>query len=316
MLYPTVEGFAITDKKKKNMSHNHSHNHSSETSEKNLFITMALNFFITIAEVIGGLISGSLSLISDALHNFSDGIAIIITYIAMRLSKKPKTFKYTFGLKRAEIIAAIINASTLIIISFFLIKEAIARFYNPSTITGSLMLIVAALGLFANVIGTLLLKKGSSNNLNIRAAYFHLLSDAVSSLAVIIGAVFIMYYKIYWIDSLLTILISLYILKETYEIVKESIDILMMSNPEGIDLNELKDIVEKIPGVINIHHIHLWKLNDNDTHFEAHIEVEDMTVSKTAEINKLIEHQLHDKYEINHTTLQFECDQCDVKNIV
>ncbi len=297
------------------MSHNHSHN-AEGSSEKNLFITMALNFFITIAEIIGGFISGSLSLISDALHNFSDGIAIIITYIAMRLSKKPKTFKYTFGLKRAEILAAIINASTLIIISFFLIKEAIDRFYNPSPITGSVMLIVASLGLLANVAGTLLLKKGSEGNLNIRAAYFHLLSDAVSSFAVIIGAVFIIFYKIYWIDPLLTVLISLYILKETYEIVKESVEILMMSNPEGIDLEVIKNIVEKIPGVINIHHIHLWKLNDNDTHFEAHIEVEDMVVSKTAEIQKLIEHELHDRYEINHTTLQFECDQCEVKKLV
>jgi len=289
------------------MSHNLSHNSAEDTSEKNLFITMALNFFITVAEVIGGIISGSLSLISDALHNFSDGFAIIITYVAMRLSKRPKTSKYTFGLKRAEIIAAIINASTLIIISFFLIKEAIDRFSNPTPITGSLMLIIASLGLIANVAGTLLLKKGSANNLNIRAAYFHLLSDAVSSLAVIIGALFIILYKIYWIDPLLTVLISIYILKETYEIVKESVDILMMSNPEGIDLNVIKNIVEKIPGVINIHHIHLWKLNDNDTHFEAHIEVEDMAVSKTIEIQKQIEHKLHDKYEINHTTLQFEC---------
>jgi len=297
------------------MAHNHSHSAES-TSEKNLFITMAVNFSITIAEVIGGFLSGSLSLISDALHNFSDGIAIIITYIAMRLSKKPRTFKYTFGLKRAEIIAAIINASTLIIISFFLIKEAIERFYNPSPITGSLMLIVAALGLVANVIGTLLLKKGSEGNLNIRAAYFHLLSDAVSSLAVIIGAVFIIFYKIYWIDPLLTILISIYILKETYELVKEALDVIMMSSPAGINLDELKILVEGIPGVINIHHVHLWKLNDNDTHFEAHIEVEDMVVSKTIDIQKLIEQELHERYEINHTTLQFECDKCDTPKLV
>jgi cobalt-zinc-cadmium efflux system protein len=298
----------------KTMSHNH--NKAEETSEKNLFITMALNFFITVAEVIGGLISGSLSLISDALHNFSDGIAIIITYIAMRLSKKPRTFKYTFGLKRAEIIAAIINASTLIIISFFLIKEAILRFYTPSPIAGSLMLIVASLGLIANIAGTLLLKKGSQNNLNIRAAYFHLLSDAVSSVAVILGALCIIYFKIYWIDPVLTILISIYILKMTYEIVKESLNVIMMSSPAGINLDELKILVERIPGIINIHHVHLWKLNDNDTHFEAHIEVEDMAVSKTIDIQKLIELELHDRYEINHTTLQFECDKCETKKLV
>lgn len=298
------------------MSHNNLHKHKEETSEKNLFITMALNFLITIAEVIGGIISGSLSLISDAMHNFSDGIAIIITYIAIRLSKRPKTSKYTFGLKRAEIIAAILNASTLIIISFFLIKEAIARFANPSPITGSLMLLVASLGLIGNIAGTLLLKKGSKHNLNIRAAYFHLLSDAVSSLAVIIGALFIIFYKIYWIDPILTILISLYILIETYRIVKESVDILMMSNPEGIDLNEIKTFVEKIPGVLNIHHVHLWKLNDNDIHFEAHIEVNDIYTSEASEIQKQIEEKLHEMYEINHTTLQFECDKCEVKKLV
>jgi cobalt-zinc-cadmium efflux system protein len=178
------------------------------------------------------------------------------------------------------------------------------------------MLIIASLGLFANVAGTLLLKKGSKNNLNIRAAYFHLLSDAVSSIAVIIGAMFIIIYNIYWIDPILTILISLYILKQAYEIAKESVNILMMSNPEGIDLNEVKNITEKIPGVINIHHIHIWKLNDNTTHFEAHLEVEDMPVSKTADIQQLIEKELHERYEINHTTLQFECDKCKIKKLV
>ena len=277
---------------------------------------MALNFFITIAEVIGGFISGSLSLISDAMHNFSDGIAIIITYIAMRLSKKPKTLKYTFGLKRAEIIAAIINASTLIIISFFLIKEAIERFYNPSSITGSLMLVVASLGLIANVAGTLLLKKGSENNLNIRTIYFHLLSDAVSSLAVIIGAVFIIFYKIYWIDPMLTILISVYILKETYQIVKESLDVIMMSSPEGIELNELRYLIESVTGVKNVHHIHLWKMNDKDTHFESHIEVGNISVKETSKIQKHIEERMHDKYQINHTTLQFECNVCERKDLV
>ncbi len=298
------------------MSHNHSHNKSTETSEKNLFITMALNIFITFVQIIGGIISGSLSLISDAMHNFSDAIAIVVTYIALKLSKKPKTPKYTFGLKRAEIIAAVINASTLIIISFFLIREALERLNNPNEITGSLMLVVAVVGFIPNVVGALLLKKGSEKNINIRAAYFHLISDAVSSIAIIIGAIFIIFYKVYWIDPILTILIALYILIEAYKILKESIDILMMSNTEGIDLNEIKLFAENISGVINIHHIHLWKLSDNETHFEAHIEVEDMAVSKTADIQNLIEHELHERFEINHTTLQFECDKCDVKKLV
>lgn len=294
----------------------HDHHHSAEVNGGRLLATMLLNFFITIIEIIGGIFSGSLSLLSDAFHNFSDGIAIIISYFAMRLSKRPKTFKYTFGLKRAEIIAAIINASTLLIISFFLIKEAIERFYNPSPITGSLMLIVASLGLTANVAGTLLLKKGSENNLNIRAVYFHLLSDAVSSLAVIIGAVFIIFYKIYWIDPLLTILISIYILKETYEIVKESLEIVMMSSPEGVDLDELKILVESVNGVKNVHHIHLWKLNDIDIHFEAHVETDNILIGDTNIMQERIKELLHEKFEITHTTLQFECNNCAVKELI
>jgi len=292
------------------MSHAHSHEHSQETSEKNLWITMALNFSITLAEGIGGLISGSLSLVSDALHNFSDGVAIVVTTIALRLAKKPNTARHTFGLKRAEILAAILNASTLIVISVFLIREAIDRFRHPEAIGGILMLVVAGFGLLANVLGTLLLKKGAQHNLNLRAAYFHLLSDAVSSLAVILGALFIIFFDLYWIDPLLTVLISLYILFETFGIVREAVEIVMMTAPDGIDLEDLKNTLEALDDVCNVHHAHLWKLNDRDLHFEAHIEVADMPVSRTAQLAQRIEHQLHDRYEITHVTLQFECGAC------
>lgn len=297
------------------MSHRNLDEPDSGQSEKNLIITMILNLLITIAEVTGGLLSGSLALISDALHNFSDGIAIIITYIAIRLAKKPKTPKYTFGLKRAEIIAAIINSSTLIIISFFLIKEAIVRFYNPTIITGSLMLIVATIGLFANVIGTLLMKKGSRTNLNIRAAYIHLLSDAISSFAIITGAIFIILFEIYWLDPVLTILISLYILKEAYNITKEAIDVLMMAAPQDIDLKDIKNEIEEMEGIINSHHLHLWKLNDNQIHLEAHIEVKDDLISNLMPIKNRIEDLLCRNFNINHTTLQFEIAQCENRMI-
>lgn len=304
------------------MSHNHSHNHSHHhgsagtTSEKNLFITIGLNFLITIVQVAGGIISGSLALLSDALHNLSDGIAIVITLIAMKLSKRPKSFKYTFGMKRAEVLAAIFNASTLIIISFFLIKEAIERFGNPEPIKGTLMLIVASVGLVANFAGILLLKAGSKDNINIRSAYFHLLSDTISSVAVIVGAIFIIFYQVYWIDPVLTILISLYILNETFKIVKEAVDMVMMSSPADINITEIKSVLEGLPSVSNIHHVHIWRLNDHDTHFEAHIEVNDMTVSESTEMQKEIEHLLHEKFGINHTTLQFECNKCENKSMI
>jgi len=162
----------------------------------------------------------------------------------------------------------------------------------------------------------MLLKAGSKDNINIRSAYFHLLSDTISSVAVIIGAVFIIFFQIYWIDPVLTILISLYILNETFKIVKEAVDMVMMSSPADIDISEIKKLLEALPLVQNIHHVHIWRLNEKETHFEAHIEVDDMTVAESTEMQKEIEHLLHDKFEINHTTLQFECNKCDNKSMI
>jgi len=176
-----------------------------------LLITVILNIIITVAEVIGGIISGSLSLISDALHNFSDAISVIISYIAINLKGKDNSYKHTFGYKRAEILAAVINSSVLVTISIYLFYEAILRFQNPEPIKGVLMTIVALIGLVANIIGTLLLKRDAATSMNIRSSYLHLLTDAISSVAVILGGLAILFWNIYWIDPVLTILIAAYI---------------------------------------------------------------------------------------------------------
>ena len=300
------------------MSIDHSHNHSlsKETSTTRLFITILLNFTITIAEIIGGIISGSLSLISDAMHNFSDGIAVIISYIAIRLNKKPKDYNFTFGYKRAEILAAVFNASVLIGISLYLFIEAYHRFVNPKEIEGSTMIIVATIGFVANVVGTLLLRSGAKENMNIRSAYLHLFSDAVSSVGVIIGGLFIYLYDTYWIDPIITVLISLYIIKESWVIVKEAIHILMMRAPEEISIGKIEEVVNKLDGIESIHHVHFWKVNEKDIHFEAHVKVEDMMVSKTELLLERIEKLLHDEFSIGHVTLQFECDRCEVEKLV
>ncbi len=299
------------------MGHDHHHHHvDAATSTARLFITMVLNFLITVVELIGGLLSGSLSLLSDALHNFSDGISIIISYIAIRLGKQPKSTKYTFGLKRAEILAAVINAGTLIVICFYLFKESYERFTTPQEIEGGLMIVVAGIGLVANLVGTLLLKAGSKDNINIRSAYLHLLGDAVSSVAVILGGIAIYFFRIYWIDPLLTVLISLYILVKSYEIVKEAINVLMMGAPESVSIETIQKEVEEIPGVNNIHHVHVWRLRENDIHFEAHIDVEDMLVSQTAGLSSIIEEKLRHDHGITHITLQFESDKCKTKKLI
>ncbi len=298
------------------MGHSHGHSHKGETSGKRLFITMLLNFSITVAEIIGGVISGSLSLISDAMHNFSDGIAVIISYIAIRLNKKPKDYKFTFGYKRAEILAAVFNASVLIGISLYLFFEAYERFVNPEPIKGGIMIIVASVGLLANVAGTLLLKSGAKENMNIRSAYLHLFSDAVSSVGVIIGGVFIYYYDIYWIDPVITVLISLYIIKESLEIVKEAIQILMMAAPSEIQIKKIEEALKQVKGIEGIHHVHFWRVNEKEIHFEAHVKVEDMPVSKTESILREVEKLLREKFDIGHVTLQFECCLCESEDLV
>jgi cobalt-zinc-cadmium efflux system protein len=299
------------------MGHKHDyHQIDGSTSTVRLFVTMMLNFLITVVEVIGGLLSGSLSLISDALHNFSDGIAIIISYIAIRLGKHPQTYKYTFGMKRAEILAAAFNAGTLIAICIYLFKESYERFVSPQHIEGRLMITVAGIGLIANVAGTLLLKKGSKDNINIRSAYLHLLGDAVSSVAVIIGGICIQLFRMYWVDPLLTVLISVYILIRSIEIVKESINVLMMGAPESFSIEDVQKELENIPGIKNIHHVHVWRLGEHDIHFEAHIDVDDMRVSQTTSLCDIVEEKLKHNYGITHITLQFETDKCDSKSLV
>lgn len=288
----------------------HHHHQDENISGARLLVTMLLNFAITIIEVGGGLLSGSLSLISDALHNFSDGIAIIISYLALRLSQKPRTSQYTFGLKRAQIMAAVINSAVLLAVCIYLLREALDKLLHPQPVDGGLMLIVACFGLIANLIGTWLLHRGAKNNLNIRSAYLHLLSDAVSSVAVIIGAIAIKLFGLTWIDPLLSIVIAIYVGWESWKIIQTAIDVLMLKVPGNITLEELESKLAEVPGVCDAHHIHLWQVDDRDIHFEAHIAVDDVLLSATAQLAGHIEQILHDDFGINHVTLQFEAGSC------
>lgn len=298
--------------------HHHHHDHEFElnsSTSTRMFITMSMNFIITIAEILGGIFSGSLSLISDALHNLTDGFAIIISYIALRLRKVKNSPLHTFGLKRAEIFAAVINSTVLFFISLFLFYEAIHRLIFPEPIQGKLMIIVASIGLIANVTGTLLLRRDSHKSINIKSAYLHLLIDAMSSVTVIIGGILITLFDIVWIDPILTILIGLYVLKESLAILKESSHILLEGAPSEIDLVEIKKKVENIPEINDIHHIHIWKIGENDVLFEGHINCKDMYISETVKIQQEVENILKD-FGIGHVTLQFECNTCENKNLI
>ena len=297
--------------------HNIDNNSKNDLSKSRLLAATLLNLSITIAEIIGGLISNSLALISDALHNLGDTFAIFIAYIAHLISKRDYTDKKTFGYKRIEIIAALFNTVILIVIIVYLFREAIKRINDPEPVKGLIMFFVALIGLLANLYSVLLLRKESGKNINIKAAYLHLLGDTFSSIAVIIGAGVIYFFQIYWIDPLITILIGLYLLKGAYLILKRAVDILMQGAPEDLDLNEVKITVEQLPEVDNIHHIHAWSLNDREIHFECHIDLaRDSKVSESREIINKIHDILMNKFHVNHVTIQCEFNSCDNKNMI
>jgi len=283
------------------MAHNHEH------TGRNLVTTVFLNGIITIAQFAGGLISGSLALMSDALHNLSDVISVILAYLAHRIGMRPQTQKSTFGYKRAEILAAFINAISLIAISVYLLVEAGKRFLNPKEVDYQWMLWLGILGFIANGLSVLILHDNKEENLNIRAAYLHLIGDALTSLAVIVGAVCIWLFKVYWIDPLVTVLISVYIFIHTFKILKESVGILMQFSPPEIDQQEVVLVLQEIPEIRSVHHIHLWQLSDHQINFEAHLVLsENLPVSDTNEITQSAKQLLKSRFSITHTTFQYE----------
>ncbi len=299
------------------MAHNHSHNHSHQVSGKNLGISILLNSFITIAQILGGLVSGSLSLLSDALHNFSDVLSLLISYIANKLSRRKASLQKTFGYKRAEIIAAFINASTLVIVAILLIIEAFKRFQNPEEITSNIVIWLSLLGIVANGFSVLLLKQDATVNMNMRSAYLHLLTDMLASIAVLIGGILMYYYQIYWIDSVLTFAIAVYLIWVGFKLLKDSVKVLMLFTPDYISIKEIIKEIKKDTRIKNVHHIHVWQLNEDEVHLEAHIDFkEDITLSKFDSILKELEAVLLNKFQINHVNIQPEFGKCDAKDII
>lgn len=275
-----------------------------------LWISIVLNLIITLAQFIGGLISNSLALLSDAAHNLNDTLSLVIALIARKIGAKGADAHKTFGYKRAEIIGAFINLITLIIIAIVLIKEGIERFYEPVSINGSIMFWVAIVGLVANVLTAILLHGQRKDNLNMRSAYLHILSDAFSSVGVIVGAWIIVRFQWYWIDSALTVLIGIYILFHSYHMLRESIDILMESTPEGIELDQLSKELKNISLVQDVHHVHVWKINEMETLMECHVRIDEKDIGAMEQIKKNIKSYLAQHYNIHHSTLEFEWLPC------
>ena len=300
------------------MAHIHHDHHHPTVSGKNLLLTILLNIGITVAQLIGGFISGSLALLSDAVHNLSDVLALIISYAANWLSRKRKqNLSQTFGYKRAEIIAAFFNAATLMIIAIFLGIEAIKRFNAPIEISSNIVIWLAIIGVAGNGLSVLLLKKDANHNLNMRAAYLHLLTDMLTSVAVLVGGLLMKYYQIYWVDAVLTLIISVYLIYMSWRIFVDSLKILMLFAPDHIIIKDIETAILKLPNIKNIHHVHVWQLNDHTINFEAHIEFsKDVKLSEFDTSCENIEHLLAENFGILHSNLQPEFDRDDNKEFI
>ncbi|PLV56670.1 cation diffusion facilitator family transporter [Thermotoga sp. SG1] len=277
--------------------------------KKKLVFSVWLNSFITIAEVIGGLVSGSLALLGDSLHNLSDTLSLLASFVAIKIGEKPKNEKYTFGYRRSEIIVAFLNAISVVVISILILVEAIKRLIHPSMVHTMVLLYVSLIGLVANLLSVLLLHEHTKESMNVRSAYLHLIADTLSSILVVIGAVLMKFWRVYWLDPVIAAGITAYMFREAYEILRESLDVLMEASPD-LDFENIKREIEKIKGVRNAHHFHAWRVGEKEIHFECHVEVENMELKDAQKIIDEIENRLK-KHGITHVTVQLECGRCD-----
>ena len=267
-----------------------------------------LNLAITAVEFGGGLLSGSLALLSDAIHNLGDSASIVMAYVASRISQRNSNQSKTYGYRRAEILSSYFNAIFVLVMSALLMWEAIRRFAHTHPVNGRLRLVVAVVGLLANGFSAWLLHSGSHNNLNLKATYLHILSDAFASGGVILGALIIKIFHVVWADPLMTIVVSVYIAYKTIPIIIEATNILMEAGPR-LDYRAVKATVLSVPGVVNIHHVHTWMIDEHRIMLTAHIALEDQELSEVEPIYQKIRKLLKDKYNIEHATLQAEVDR-------
>ena len=287
----------------------HEHHHDLETmGDRRLIAAIAINMLLTLAQVIGGIISGSLALIADALHNFSDAASLLIAWVARKIGRQPADRFKTFGYKRAEVIAALINLVTLVLVGLYLIYEAIWRAFEPQIIEGWMVIIVAGIALVIDVATSILTYSMSKHSMNMRAAFLHNVSDALASVGVIIAGTVILLYDWYWADTVLTLLIAGYVLYQAATLLPKTIHILMEGAPENIAIGDVIKVMEHVDGVSNVHHVHIWQLDEHQNALEAHVVIDNF--GETAQIKKTLKLKLEREFSIIHSTLEFEIDHC------
>ncbi len=294
------------------MAHVHNESdHLTSSGSRQLKIVLIIVVVIMVVEIIGGILSNSLALLGDAGHMLVDALALGLSLFAMAIARRPATSAKTYGYHRVEIMAALANGLLLVLVSVYIFYEAYQRFLDPPLVQAPIMLIVATIGLIANLAGIFLLKAASHKNLNIKAAFWHVIGDTISSVGVIIAGVIIAVTGWSYADSLIAVFIGTIILWGAIRIVREASDILLMTVPKHIHLNEVIDIIKKAPGVEDVHDIHLWTITSGIHALSAHLVIEEQTVSQSANIVETVNKDLTRHFGITHTTLQLECERCE-----
>jgi len=292
--------------------HDHRHDHGA----RRIGWTILLNIGITAAEVVGGIVSGSLALLSDAGHNFSDVIALVLAYFGAWGSTLPPTKRSTYGFKRLEVVTAFVNALALVAIAFFITYEAIRRYAAPVPIHAPIMLTVAVIGLLGNLLSVWVLARDRDRTINTRAAYLHMLYDAVSSVAVIIGGIIILFSGWYLLDLILSVMIAVMILWSGLDVLKEAGGIFMEAAPRGVDIDEVSRSIREVPGVADVHHLHVWSISSNQIALSCHVALTNTTSGDFPAVIKAIHTVLQQRHGIDHATIQPEVDICPERPII
>jgi cobalt-zinc-cadmium efflux system protein len=288
----------------------HHHESNAGNASRSLKITLGLVLGIMVAEVIGGVLSNSLALLSDAGHMLTDALALGLSLFAMSLARRPATATRTFGYHRAEIMAALANGTVLVLVSAYIFYAAAQRFAAPPAVKTPMMMVVAGVGLAANLIGIVLLRRGSRRNINVKSAFWHVAGDALSSVGVIIAGAIIYFTGWYVVDPILAVVIGVVILWGALRIVKEAVDILLESVPPHVRVEGVSSAVKRVDGVVDMHDVHIWTITSGIYALSAHLSIADRTVSQSGDIVKKVNEVLEQEFNITHTTLQLECESC------
>ena len=294
-------------------SHNHTHTHFNELTQQSVR-RLALSLILTLAfvfvEVAAGIFSNSLALLTDAAHNFTDVLALALSWWALHLTAQPAHSGKTYGYHRAGILAALVNSTTLVVIALGIFYEAYHRFVNPPEVQADMLIGVGVIAVVINVVTALLVRKGAEHDLNIRSAFLHLMGDVLSTIGAVIAGIIIRYTNWNWLDPLVSALIGFLILWSAWGIVREAIDILMEGTPTDIDVDAMIRDITSVDGVRGVHDLHVWSITQIMRTLSAHLVIHDMPISEGANIQTGVNEILFQKYGVSHATLQLECEGC------